>query len=273
MPLIVITGYPCSGKTTRAREIVAGLQARAPSKRFHVFSDESLGFGREVYRDSRQEKQVRAELMSALKRHLSADDVVVLDSLNYIKGFRYQLFCEAKAEQTTYAVVHVAAPADKCREWNAAGRLWPDDVFDQVVFRYEEPSAQTRWDSPLTTAVYFDPIERVLDGLYAALFERAVKPPNFATVVRPAATGEYVTELERITTDVVRAVVQAAQDGVGQIALGVGDDRDVVVLPVAGTSAGQVQRLRRTFVGLNRVRPIEAGRIQRAFVEYLNRQF
>jgi tRNA uridine 5-carbamoylmethylation protein Kti12 len=40
-----------------------------------------------------------------VKRVLSRDDIVIADGLNYIKGFRYQLNCEAKAVQTTSCVV------------------------------------------------------------------------------------------------------------------------------------------------------------------------
>jgi tRNA uridine 5-carbamoylmethylation protein Kti12 len=43
--------------------------------------------------------------MSAVKRLLGRDDIVIADGLNYIKGFRYQLYCEAKALQTPSCVV------------------------------------------------------------------------------------------------------------------------------------------------------------------------
>jgi tRNA uridine 5-carbamoylmethylation protein Kti12 len=41
-----------------------------------------------------------------------------LDSLNYIKGYRYQLWCEAKAVGTRCCVIHVAAREDECKRWN-----------------------------------------------------------------------------------------------------------------------------------------------------------
>ena len=39
-----------------------------------------------VYNDAKAEKEVRATLKSAVLRVLSKDGVVILDSLNYIKG-------------------------------------------------------------------------------------------------------------------------------------------------------------------------------------------
>lgn len=39
------------------------------------------------------------------KRVLARDSIVILDGMNYIKGWRYQLWCEAKASNTTCCVV------------------------------------------------------------------------------------------------------------------------------------------------------------------------
>ena len=58
-----------------------------------------------MYRDARTEKDARAAEYSAVKRALGRDTIVIADGLNYIKGFRYQLYCEAKAVQTPSCVV------------------------------------------------------------------------------------------------------------------------------------------------------------------------
>lgn len=68
-----------------------------------------------------------------VKRALAKDAFVILDGMNYIKGYRYQLWCEAKAVGTTCCVVshytsneegervvdkelkvHIGTPIDKC---------------------------------------------------------------------------------------------------------------------------------------------------------------
>lgn len=46
--------------------------------------------------DSRSEKPARSTIITAVQRNMNKDTVVILDSLNYIKGFRYQLYCAAK---------------------------------------------------------------------------------------------------------------------------------------------------------------------------------
>ena len=81
----------------------------------------------QIYTSAKEEKTARAEEFSAIKRALSKDVIVIADGLNYIKGYRYQIWCEAKAAGTRCCVVHVAAREDECKEWNnerlrAAGR-------------------------------------------------------------------------------------------------------------------------------------------------------
>lgn len=46
--------------------------------------------------DSRSEKIARATLFTAVQRHISRDTILIIDALNYIKGFRYQLYCAAR---------------------------------------------------------------------------------------------------------------------------------------------------------------------------------
>src|SRR5947209_4405937 len=73
--------------------------------------------------EARPEKDARASFYAAIKRLLSRDDIVIADGMNYIKGYRYQLFCEAKALMTPSCVVHIATPPEKCKEWNDAAIL------------------------------------------------------------------------------------------------------------------------------------------------------
>ena len=73
----------------------------------HHVNEESLGLSRDVYGAARFEKDARATEMSAVKRFLTRDSIVIADGLNYIKGYRYQLHCEAKAVETPSCVVRM----------------------------------------------------------------------------------------------------------------------------------------------------------------------
>lgn len=54
MPLIIFSGLPSSGKTTRALELQKALETEISSSlrkfKVHVVNDDTLGINREVYR-------------------------------------------------------------------------------------------------------------------------------------------------------------------------------------------------------------------------------
>ncbi|KAI0534670.1 chromatin associated protein KTI12 [Xylaria digitata] len=305
MPLIIVTGFPTSGKSTRAGQLHTYLSERiknatpsgaAPKYRLHLISDQTLSISRSVYDLSAlpahtrsanaSEKDARAAIYGAVKRVLSDKDIVILDGLNYIKGWRYQLFCESKAVRTPSCILQIGCSKEKSREVNevrlsseAAGaqdaRKLGNDVDDaegaydpanweNLVFRYEEPNPMTRWDSPLFTLIWGDGEEQtrqVFDNLWEAVAgeTRKVVKPNQATVQRSRdADGDYLYVLDRETQDIVKRILEQQSDEGGGDAIiprgsGQGGEDLVVELP-ASRKIGlpQLQRLRRAFMGLNR---------------------
>ena len=120
MQLIIISGYPASGKTYRSNQLVDSFRSKIQASSdawigrltvYHI-NHQSLGLNRDVYREARTEKDARATEYSAVKRALGKDTIVIADGLNYIKGFRYQLYCEAKAVQTPSCVVSIPPSID-----------------------------------------------------------------------------------------------------------------------------------------------------------------
>lgn len=113
MPLLTMTGYPSSGKTlwaTRILEdfrerIATSTDARISKMTCILINDETLGIDKMDYAEARREKAARGLLFSAVERHLGKECIVLCDGLNYIKGFRYQLSCSAKALGTTHCLV------------------------------------------------------------------------------------------------------------------------------------------------------------------------
>ena len=123
MPLITLAGTPCTGKSTFAQRLAEAL--RASSDKEVVLINEGMPLARNCsllaltlsriflpyinssllvclcpieslliskavgYSDSAREKVTRASLKSAVERSLTATNVVVLDSMNYIKVCSY----------------------------------------------------------------------------------------------------------------------------------------------------------------------------------------
>ncbi|OBA16964.1 chromatin associated protein KTI12 [Metschnikowia bicuspidata var. bicuspidata NRRL YB-4993] len=286
MPLVTFTGPPCSGKTRWARQLIEQLEQRietareslAPGHNYKIVyhSDETLGIDHLTYRESATEKHARGTQLSAVKRDLSRSTFVILDSLSYIKGFRYQLFCEAKGVVTPHCVIQVMTPMDKCLEWNeerSTGDSWDADVMRQLAMRYEEPNADSRWDSPLFTLVSDYEGELLpMDQIWEALVLKRPPPPNAATLVKPTSGNDYLQELDRRTLEVISKVVQHQQltSTGGRVVVDFAEGL-YVEIPGDVVSIAQLQRIRRTFVSLNRMRSIDVGRIASMFVEYVNK--
>jgi protein KTI12 len=65
-----------------------------------------------------EEKKARGALLSAVERLLNRDTIVIADALNYVKGFRYQLYCVARAVSTPHCTVSYSdGDVCDCCEW------------------------------------------------------------------------------------------------------------------------------------------------------------
>ena len=81
--------------------------------------------------DAAKEKLTRGVLKSYVDQKLNNKSVVILDSLNYIKGFRYELHCMARELRSSHCVVWVRSNEQVAEEWN---RNRPEeDRFDDSL--------------------------------------------------------------------------------------------------------------------------------------------
>ncbi|KAI1212291.1 chromatin associated protein KTI12 [Annulohypoxylon truncatum] len=303
MPLIIVTGFPTSGKTTRAKQLYSFLEERIsaptststspstpattttatpPKYRLHLISDQTLSIPRSVYDLSStpaharsanaSEKDARASIYGAVKRALSDRDIVVLDGLNYIKGWRYQLFCESKAVRTPSCVLQIGCDRERAKAVNEerlrrrrdgvgawsgnengeeTNGLKQEDEdgdiegpyepanWENLVFRYEEPNPMTRWDSPLFTLIWEDDEARarqVFESMWDTIAgeARKVVRPNQATVQRSRdAGGDYLYILDKETQEIVKRILdQQSDDGGDEISISRGSGGDADELVV-----------------------------------------
>jgi protein KTI12 len=296
----------------------------------YYISDYTLSIPRNVYdleskdqnerSNNASEKDARAKVYGEVKRVLNQGNIVVLDAAggNYIKGWRYQLYCEAKAVRTPSCVVHVGTPVEKARTINeqrlrqrdAQRDGWEDgttatatgreeaskdgrdqemideepyerDTWENLVFRYEEPNGMNRWDSPLFTVVWDDenpPCDAIWDAMIGTKDGKPViVRPNQATVMKPSIGEGYLHELDRITQEVLRKIIEWSKDHEGEGGEVVIDEgpkgRVTVELPANAMSLPALQRLRRQFISLNRQTAVSVARIKESFVGYLNDSF
>jgi protein KTI12 len=226
-----------------------------------------------------------------VKRVLSGKDIVILDGFNYIKGWRYQLYCEAKALRTPHCLLQVGISVDAAREINEKRlergneeneeeRPYERECWENLVFRYEEPNAMTRWDSPLFTVVWEDeqpPGEAIWDEIIGSEGVKKAVRPNAATVLKVPSSEDYLYELDKATQGILNRILEWTKDhpeGGGVVNVGEGKGEELVVdLPNNSVGLPALQRIRRQFISLNRTNAVPVKRIRETFVAYLNDSF
>lgn len=194
-----------------------------------------------------------------MERALTRETVVIADSLNYIKGYRYQLYCLARALSTPHLVVYCLASERQAHEWN---HRYDPTVLAHLVSRYEEPNSQTRWDSPLV-AVGPDEALPVKD-IRAIIEGDARRPPSLATQAGVPSSG-CTANMDRVLQDTCELLAQAIRAG----------DQTCLIdgkrIEVNGMTSARLQRIRRHFAHMNRLNPVDGReRLQRLFIDYLS---
>ena len=233
----------------------------------------ALGSSRSLlYASSREEKIARGSLKSRVERALTSDNVVILDSLNYIKGFRYELYCLSKHLDSTHCVLYCGTPADIAREWNetrASERdRYSNDVFDALVSRFETPDSRNRWDSPLF--VLYPEDELPCRELVDALLHRKAPPPNQSTQSQPLSSANFLHELDRQTQSIVNHMLALQRQGLVGASVAVPGTNEKLLL-VREVAMAELRRMRRQFISYTKLHPVDrVDTIPTLFVQYLN---
>jgi protein KTI12 len=214
MPLFMLCGFPCSGKTTRANELAKALAAKGHA--VSIISDGSVNVDKSTaYVNSTEEKMARGNLKSELDRQLKDNICVILDSLNYIKGFRYELYCIARSMKTPSCVIQPLVMNSQCLEWHQLAGLpyGSDDIVNALMLRFEQPDGHNRWDKPLFAIESHDPLP--VDDICAAIFEHKAVVPKYSTQTQPLSDTNFLHELDRITREIISVGEETASCFVG----------------------------------------------------------
>lgn len=152
MPLIILCGRPSSGKSTVAHYIQECCTSSGIA--CEVVTEATIQLDKnECYKNAYNEKMALGALRSEIERRLQKTKVLVFDSLNLIKGYRYEIWCLARGAGTRCCLVYVDNPVETCKEWNvkrSTGETsYHDDVFDDLASRMERPDSRRRWEAPL----------------------------------------------------------------------------------------------------------------------------
>lgn len=272
MPLIILTGFPSSGKSTAAQKLENFFKEK--EKTVHIVSEELLLGGlnkNDIFADSKHEKDVRGRIKSEVVRLLNKDNVVICDGLNYIKGFRYELYCASKSVKTTQVTVQCDLCDADVSDLNVTrpdNHQYSDQILKELIQRYEAPISSNRWDSPLFLVLKDGNVN--CDDIFDSLFNKKAPAPNQSTQNAPLSNTNFVYELDKQTQAVVSAIMDAQKTcGVGVEIIVPGSSEKVnlnrqYTLP-------ELARTKRQFLVFARQKSCQdVSKLSTMFVQYIN---
>lgn len=298
MALVVICGQPCSGKSTAAVCLADVLKESETKLSIRIIDETSFHLDRnQSYANMPAEKNLRGVLRSEVDRSLSKDNIIIVDSLNSIKGYRYELWCLARSAGIRYCVLYCDMEDSNCRNWNQERRdkgeaAYDDKIFEDLVRRFEKPDSRSRWDSPLfelwpskdgiekSSAAIVDAVSHLTKKVDSKTRDVKILQPTIATQSVQFSGANSLYEMDRATQDVITAVVEAQSRAIGGPVNGVSFGQGLPLLNISrSVGLPELRRLRRTFIKLTGQSslsgpppPSDAESAKRMFVDYLNRE-
>lgn len=273
MPLIVVTGIPSSGKTTRSLELKKYFESL--EKKVHIVSENEqivkAGFDKNsFYSDSNKEKHIRGLLKSEVLKLISPTNVVILDGLNYIKGYRYELFCGTKANKCTQCTVHTEINRDQAWTFNTnrenTDEKYDRTTFDALVMRYEDPERKNRWDAPLF--MIFPDQELDKQGIFNALFNKGPPKPNMSTQNPPLSSTNFLYDMDQETKKIVDSIIKLKNSGKSGVVQVPGQED--LQIDITTITMKQLMMLRRQYITYSKLNIPDPKDVARLFIQYLS---
>lgn len=290
MPLITLCGLPLSGKTTRAKQLKAVIDTYISNSNSYItgcliINDEFLGLSpKSSYADANSEKKARACLLSAIERHLSNNLLVICDSLCYIKGFRYQLYCIARAMGTTVGTVWgylmqiwcVVQPNDSVTR-NIEIERYDSQILGNLCSRFEDPDGRNRWDAPLF--IIFSQDSSLEDktntmglDIISQVILKVAPAPNVSTIVQPIGDHNYLNEIDTIAGTIISGAIEAQRDGrMGKVVIDCKTKNAILNIPSRNITLSEWRRLKKQYIQMNKTQLVhDMDVFTLAFCDYIN---
>lgn len=270
MPLVIVSGLPCSGKTFWSHELLRYIQENLPAnKTVELVSEEDYGAERPTtYGNSNNEKKARGNFISTLERKITKDNIVIADGMNYIKGYRYQIYCIARAQATPHVSLYTVASESQCRQRNAdrkADATYSPSCLEELFMRFEEPNNQSRWDSPMFTVSEGEPADWA--PLLTALLGAVARPPSMSTAIKAGDSSDLVLLLNEKTQAMTSHVLQIVKQ-VGVPTMIKFPSYSFVLK--RSILSSDLQKIRRQFIHMNRLHQIDPDNLEQLFAQYLD---
>ncbi len=265
-------GPPTSGKTRKAKAIISYFSKNHPEIETILLNEELFEINKEEsYSDEAKEKFLRGFFRSNVNKNLTDKNLVILDSLNYIKGFRYELYCICRIMKTRHCVVLCDTDIYTVKEFNQKCGHYSDKLLEDLFNRMERPNEKNRWDKPLFSV--FPEDELNFEEIYSQLFENTQDMKKSRTTQCDNKLGNnYSSKVDKTIQVIIEDIVEKVNENkkflnnkyvickIGKEDVNIKND----------VTIHNLKKWKNEFISMNKLNPfktIEA--VQEAFVYYL----
>jgi protein KTI12 len=195
MALVVLSGLPGSGKTSLAHNLKPLFEATG--RECVIVSEPSVEDG--AFSASHLETQSRSDYKAAVHRALLPERVTIADGMNFIKGFRYELFCFAREIGIGFCCAF--CPCSDADSFARSKQRYPEAVLRDLIGRMETPSDRHKWDRPLV--IVTDPNDRpTLEKIVSQSLARESKLiAKKATNIGIGSSAQVNDQIDRIINE------------------------------------------------------------------------
>ncbi|KAK8789894.1 hypothetical protein WA158_006674 [Blastocystis sp. Blastoise] len=284
----MMCGYPCSGKSTIASQIKTFLEGKG--KEVSLINFETMHLNRnDIYgQQYGSEKNAHELIKTEVSRVLRSDNYVILDTMNLIKGYRYEMYCIARACRSTKCLVFVDCSRENVKEWNSnrENDKYSDFSIDDLCNRFESPQPSTRWDSPLIHISInnnhlelhggpepYDSHSFPFDELFNALAAGKIAPKNkaIAPPVEQLNSDNYLNELSSITESMIKTFISEQKNALEGNTIKLSHGTKYITL-YRKVTLPLLRAWRKTYINMMQKKPLPISQVPNSFIDFLNVQ-
>lgn len=238
MSLVVLSGIPGSGKTYLANKLKQIIEAAG--RECIIVPEPSVESG--AFSSSRNETTARSDFKGAVQRDLIGTRVVIADGMNFIKGFRYELFCMARESSLGFCCVFCDVPDDVAFERSKA--RYPEAKLRDLIGRMERPSERNKFDKPLF--VINEATDDTIQPIVQSILGKTKLAPKKATTVQIGQSAQVNDRIDRAINEFCTELIKM------QSTVPIGSKITVCGVSFVlrrPLSEGQLRKARREFAG------------------------
>ncbi|MFX1425150.1 MAG: adenylyl-sulfate kinase [Promethearchaeota archaeon] len=254
--IICLAGLPASGKTTFANVLKIKIEQEFNTEKVIVIDPDMI---RKLLTpnnfDYKSEPKVREKNLTEIKEKLREGFIVISDDLNYYTSMRHDLKKISDEFKIKFFIINISTPLEICIKWNdLRGKPIPNKIIRKINRKFDN-FGKYHWDNP---EIAYDMSEiqdlnKEIENLVQILKSK-VRISKKILVKEHEVKNFFKKDnekLDKITRDYAGRLLQ---------------DSNLLSMK------NKIIKLRKSFIKLQKNRPLKVNEIGNAFKDYLEKK-